>query len=84
MEGLDCKRKGEKNGEHAERTGNGMGGGKVVSGCAAGARGSTELEEIVQTLRSQRRLFRNSQTAPLFLHLPDRSSDHHVTISPVK
>ena len=54
MEGLDCKRKGGKNGEHAERTGNGMGGGKVVSGCAAGARGSMELEEIMQTLRSQR------------------------------
>lgn len=39
-----------------------------------------ELEEIVQTLRSQRQLFRNSQTAP-FLHLPDRSSDHHVSFS---
>lgn len=53
MEGLDCKRKGEKNGEHAESTGNGMGGGKVVSKYAAGARGSMELEETVQTLRSQ-------------------------------
>ena len=53
MEGLDCKWKGEKNGEHAKSTGNGMGGSKVVSRYAAGARGSMELEEIVQTLRSQ-------------------------------
>ena len=75
VEGLDCKGKREKDGECAERTGGRSGGDKVVAGCAAGTRGSGELEETVRTLRSQRRLCRNSRTAPPFLHLPHRSPD---------